>query len=155
MRTIIQSFGTITSSELESFEKKFSIKLPKSYKDFLLSSNGGCPEPDTFVFEDESDGSIVDYFLGIDLQEYYYNLGYTFETFRNRIPRNFLPIACDPGGNLILIGWSQKELGKIYFWDHEFEANDCEPDMSNMHLISQDFESFLNSLHEYEDKDDA
>ncbi|WP_193777990.1 SMI1/KNR4 family protein [Psychrobacter sp. FDAARGOS_221] len=151
MKANITGFGQLTGSEIEAFEKKYSIKLPQEYRAFLSKYNGGTVDPDTFVFHDETDASSINYFLGIGLKEYYYNLSYTLDMFRDRVPDNLFPIAKDPGGNLILVGLSGNELGKIYFWDHEFEADGSKPDMSNVHYLSSSFDTFLNGLHEFVD----
>ncbi len=147
----IHSFGIIDRREIEKFEDFFSISLPPRYKKFLEQNNGGIPTPDCFDFYDESDSSILDYFFGINLKENYCDLGYNFNVFKNRIPCDLFPIASDPGGNIILIGLSGDESGKIYFWDHEFEADGYAPDMSNVHLIAPNLDTFLNNLYEFKD----
>jgi len=76
------------------------------------------------------------------------NLEKYLVTYSERIPKNLFPIAHDPGGNLIVIGLSGTEQNKVYFWDHEREADDYEPDMSNVHLLANDFDEFLGLLHE-------
>ncbi|SUD91844.1 MULTISPECIES: SMI1/KNR4 family protein [Psychrobacter] len=151
MKTNITGFGQLTNSEIEAFEKQYSINLPQEFRSFLMKYNGGKVYPETFVFHDKTDASSISYFLGIGLKEYYYNLSYTFDMFRDRVPNNLFPIARDPGGNLILVGLSGKELGKIYFWDHEFEADGNKPDMSNVHYLSSSLDTFLNELYEYGD----
>ncbi|EKS0980396.1 SMI1/KNR4 family protein, partial [Escherichia coli] len=70
--------------------------------------------------------------------------------YKDRIPSEFFPIAHDAGGNLILMGPNSDD-NKIYFWDHEIEADEGDmPDMSNVYLISQSFSVFINSLYEVE-----
>jgi hypothetical protein len=137
--------GPVDQGLIDSFEKKFSIKLPEEYRFFLKKYNGGYPEPDSFSFNDAADGSTVDRFLGLGVGEYS-NLEKYLHTYRSRIPKRLFPIAHDPGGNLVLIGLFGPELNKIYFWDHELEAEESEPDMSNVYFLANDLDEFLNSL---------
>lgn len=70
-----------------------------------------------------------------------------YQKWKNRIIHGFIPIAEDPGGNLILLNCTGKDEG-IYFWDHELESlEDTPPNISNMSLISTSFEAFFNRLH--------
>ena len=118
------------------------------YYRFLLKSNGGYPKPNKFkvIIDGKEINDLVDRFLGIHSEEYD-NLYDFYETYKTRIPENLLPIAHDPGGNLLCISFRGEYLGKIYFWDHENEVEEnCIPDFNNVYLISQNFDSFLENL---------
>jgi hypothetical protein len=148
MPKIEEDYGPLKESVLVLYEKKWGYKLPEPYRDFLLSHNGGYPEPDAFNFKNKDTGSSVDRFLGIDIGEYD-NLIEYLENYKNRIPNDLFPIAHDPGGNLICICISGDNYGKIFFWDHDIEADEGElPDYSNITLISDSFEEFMNNLYE-------
>lgn len=74
------------------------------------------------------------------------NLLEKLKTYSARIPDNMFPIANDDLGNLILVV-KRPERGKVYFWDHEMEVAEGEiPDYSNLTLISDSFDDFINSL---------
>lgn len=148
---IMNSNSPISEGRLLQFERDYGINLPEHYRDFIKEHNGGYPIPDCFSFGDNDDGSLVDKFLGIDCGEHS-NLEKYWVTYSSRIPKHFFPIAHDPGGNLVCIGVLEPYIGRIYFWDHEFETDGSEPDMTNMHLISETLESFLDNLY---DEDDA
>jgi hypothetical protein len=63
------------------------------------------------------------------------------------VPAGFLPLAVDPGGNLICLVISGTNTGKVYFWDHEEEVEEGQqPGYSNVYLIANSFNEFLNSL---------
>lgn len=131
---------------VSAFEKKLGMSLPDDYRKFLKTYNGGYPEPDAFHFLNSEDGSSIDRFLSLSVEKNHDLLKY-YEQYKNRIPNGFLPIAHDPGGNLILIQ-IDKESASVYFWDHEQEADEGEtPSMSNMYIISDCFLSFLDSLY--------
>src|SRR5260221_2493440 len=99
------SLPVIQGGDLVSFEKSFNIKLPQNYREFLLRHNGGRPEPSVFKIKEYPSNDnigVVDTFLGISeksedsLQNY-------IKAYSNRLPKNIIPIAYDPGGNLICI----------------------------------------------------
>lgn len=52
-----------------------------------------------------------------------YTLTYNLNFYKDRIPTGYLPIANDVFGNLILMAVSGKNIGKIYFWEHEYDPN--------------------------------
>ncbi|XDO55945.1 SMI1/KNR4 family protein [Erwinia pyrifoliae] len=147
MALIHDSKGVL--SEQERAGNQLGVNLPKDYREFLKKHNGGYPEPDGFDFADGGDGSSVDKFFGISdsknegIIEYY-------STYKNRIPKSYLPVAKDPGGNLILVEVDRDE-SSVYFWDHEFESEDGDiPRMDNVHLISPSFNEFIDNLYEIE-----
>ncbi|MBD1229589.1 SMI1/KNR4 family protein [Xenorhabdus griffiniae] len=148
---IIDFKGPIDEILVADFESEIGKSLPNDYRNFLKKYNGGYPEPDSFSFinDDEEDASSVDRFLGLGAEKHH-NLRNYFFDYKDRIPLDFLPIAHDPGGNLILISLSKDNSG-VFFWDHEFEADEGElPDMSNVHLISHSFTEFLSVLYKLE-----
>lgn len=142
----------ITEAEITNLEKSFGIRLPAEYKEFLLANNGAYVKPNEFSFQTENgeDYSCLSWLYGIqkgdddDVIE--------ANRFRaGRFPDGFLAIGTDPGGNAICISCKDDgSFGKIYFWDHEREADEDEgesPDtVGNTHLIADSFLQFLNSL---------
>lgn len=138
----------VDSNRVRKFEISKGVQLPEQYRAFLLTYNGGRPEPNAFKYKDRSNGSLVDRFFGFDVIKWS-DLERHCEIHKDRIPESFIPIAIDPGGNRIVIGISGDDIGKIYFWDHEMEVDDGEePDMSNMHLVADSFQEFLAGLFE-------
>jgi hypothetical protein len=59
--------GPITEADLRAFEARTSIKLPESYREFLLTNNGGRPVPPAFSIEGFAEDSIgaVQVFFGL------------------------------------------------------------------------------------------
>ncbi|HRG48818.1 MAG TPA: SMI1/KNR4 family protein [Leptospiraceae bacterium] len=144
-----------TKIEVDSFIKKYNLKLPKEYIEFLYIYNGGRPVKNKFTFisstikSNPNTASMVDDFYGInDENDKISHLERVLKVFKDRIPKEFLTIGCDPGGNQILI--SLKD-GSIHFWDHNFEEE--EPTMKNISFISKNFSEFINSLYAGEDAD--
>jgi SMI1-KNR4 cell-wall/A nuclease of the HNH/ENDO VII superfamily with conserved WHH len=137
----------LTSADLDAFEARNSLSIPGSYRRFLLEHNSGWPEPGGF---DCSDGTrrVVYWFFGIDCGEYS-NLDGKLATyyFRKRIPQDLFPIANDPFGNLILMGMPGPREGKVYFWDHNWEAERGHPPVEdNIFFVANSLDELLKSL---------
>jgi hypothetical protein len=135
------------------------LVFPPAYKSHLLKYNGGRCEPNVFDFMENGalTQSMVDWFFAIYDGEYD-NLLENLQIFKidhKRLPTQMLPIAHDPGGNLICISCFGSDSGKVYFWDHEKEVDysiASDDDYSNLYLIANSFEEFLDGL--YEDSSD-
>ncbi len=72
-----------------------------------------------------------------------------FHRYRERMPSNLIPIAYDPGGNLVCLSTKGKDEGSVYFWDHENEAAVAgapQPYYDNLRLVASSFGAFLASL---------
>ena len=103
MDTIIYSKTPATLEDISNFEKIIKDNLPTDYKDFLMQYNGGQPQPSSFrFFSDRNDGSSVDQFLNLGREKHSNLLNY-YENYKDRIPSDFIPIAHDAGGNLIIM----------------------------------------------------
>lgn len=136
----------LTEEELWQAENRIGVKLPDEYRQFLLRHNGGHPEPYGLNFECEGEEpqlAAVAYFLAIYDGEDENFFDY-FETYKDRIPPELIPIARDPGGSLVLLSVKDAHKGKVYFWQQDFEPD--EPDYSNICFVANSFDEFLNSL---------
>ena len=153
MATFSNAKAPVELSQIENLERYISLKFPESYKNHLLKYNGGQCNPNVFNFTEngESTQSNIDWFLAIydgeydNLQDYIKD----YKIDEKRLPNHILPIAHDPGGNLICISCGRKDYGYIYFWDHENEVDyqvSGDDDYSNLYLIEDDFDKFINGL---------
>ena len=129
--------SNLNQEEINELEGLFSSKLPVEYESFLLKygifipneyvvfsplqrdspadkilKEEGFPQP---IFESSSIG--VFFGKGKDIYDVFFNIN----LYKDRIPNNFLPIASDGMGNLILISLDKKSYEEIYFWNHEYE----------------------------------
>lgn len=141
---------------MQEFEKAIGTQLPQEYKNYLLSHQGGHPTLDVFRVrwsgQNWAEGNEINsvawmfsIYNGKDenLLDYY-------ETHHGRIPKDTLPIARDPGGNLILIGISGDNNGKIFFWQREYEVDlekGLPADYSNIGFVANSFNEFIDSLY--------
>ncbi len=157
MTEILESrrFGPVSDAQIVELEGTLGYGLPQDYRAFLLEHNGGKPGADTIDFEDERgpSSSDVNYLFGVHRGEYYASLPKRMEMFRGRIPAGFLPIGDDSGGNLWVLELEGPGRGRVYFWDHEGEADEGEPPTTrNMTVVAASFTDFLARLREFEDE---
>lgn len=140
--------------ELQSLEQWLGLTLPDAYKQHLLQYNGGYCEPAVFDFVEKGrkTSSVVGWFLALYEGEYTnlrtYCTWYKFD--EKRLPAWIVPFAHDPGGNLICLSCGADDYGRIYFWNHEEEVDyslSPDTDYSNLYLIAESFEHFLQGLH--------
>ena len=134
-------------ARVSAFEGTLGHPLPDGYRDFMLRYNGGRPTPSSFQLALRSGpytDSLVDWFLSLHDGELS-NLERTVKLMSGRFPPDTLPIGRDPFGNFVLIGLRGDTRGKVYFWDHENEAEDG-PDWSNVDLVAGSFDGFMSGL---------
>ncbi len=143
--------GPLEEAELQDQEQKWGFRLPDGYREFLLKYDGGRPEPFSFRFKGSENGSTVHSFLGIK-QDRYRDLQKKLKDYEGRLPKRFFPIAYDEGGNQICIAIAGDDRGKVYFWDHELEADASQgedPEIAdNIVLIADSFSEFLDGLYD-------
>jgi len=146
--------NNLSELDLHEFESKFQIHLPNDYKEFMLRSNGGIPV-DGWIFNYVEDGdsnrSVIRDFLVIYKEEskvnVYDDLARAYIAIQNEqsAPQNYLPIATDPGGNIIFLNAGKDKNGEVYFGNHEWE--DDETGYIFMSLIANSFSEFINNCY--------
>jgi hypothetical protein len=145
-------FGKLTSKSLGVFCRNHKITLPDDYVNFLLEHNGGTPIPATNKLP-ETD---VNYIFGIQDEASWASLEWYIQTFKERIPANYLPIAKDSGGNLFLMSLIPANYGAIFYWDHEYESESTGDSVyKNLRKSATSFSEFLLNLYEYTDPDET
>jgi hypothetical protein len=144
---------TLKKQKIEQIEKEWNIKFPDQYKLYLKTSDGGRPDKTYCSFNNIN--FLLDNLLAICAKKEYDFYRINRIVYANRIPHNTCIIADDQCGNLIIISLNQTDYGKIYFWDHNWEANEGEkPTYSNMKLIANSFDEFINNLKDESELDD-
>lgn len=144
MINFLESGEKLTLQDIETFETNKNVELTELYKKFLLEQNGGYPDKNCFVISDDQGADNTNYFFRI--KDEGYNMSWALDMYEGRMPEEFIPIADDPGGNLICLGIKGTYYENIYFWDHEQESGDGEPNMSNMYYLAPDIFTFIDSL---------
>jgi cell wall assembly regulator SMI1 len=143
----------VTDSQLDDLEKYFGVKFPQAYRDFMLITNGGIPLHGCFDSKDGKESSSVSFYTVLP--------GNSRDAVENnkarehRLPRGFVAIGDDGGGNEICIDCNEgQEYGKIYFWDHDNEADQAQGEtpetVENIYLLGDTFSEFLEGLYDLE-----
>lgn len=122
--------------DVSHFEMGIGARLPDDYREFLIRHNGGRPTPSGF----SGGGDVLNFFFG--LWQKHADLNYETLAHRGLIPNGMIPIACDPGGNLVLLEVARPTRGRVWFWDHEQSGD---PDKA-VSLLANSFTEFVESL---------
>jgi cell wall assembly regulator SMI1 len=146
--TIRDPFPPTNEAAIRQFEVQLNVDLPSTYRSFLLDYNGGRPLRAEFPITGDplNPSGTINWFFGIHDGQHY-DVRRAYSVYQNRVPANFLPIAEDPGGNLICLSIAGNDYGVVYFWDHDYEAlSDEVPGYENVYLITNSFAELLESL---------
>ncbi|WP_341755622.1 MULTISPECIES: SMI1/KNR4 family protein [unclassified Candidatus Tisiphia] len=151
---VIKSHESTNLEEIEKFEHLIQAKLPSDYKQFLLKHNGGHPVFDAFELSEpinkKNTGILVEWFYALHDKEVS-NIVLEFQRSRGKIPDEFLPIACDDGGDLCL-GIRGDDYGSLYYWTTNWSFW-SEDDLNYLYFVSNSFTDFINGLYELNVKD--
>jgi hypothetical protein len=131
--------------EVAQFEKNIGMQLPKSYRAYLLSSNGGQPCSEVgFKVGNGSEYVMLGCLYGLCKDESGVDLDAVYEELKDDLSTGFLAIGEDPGGNLLLLSTQDEDSDAILFWDKiGFLAKRLS---KRQFRIASDIEEFLTSL---------
>lgn len=123
---------------VDRLEQRIGRPLPASYRDYLRQQDGGRL--------DNNDEAVNTVFGLGDVPDWA-NMWNKLETYRDRVPPWLLPVANDDCGNLFAVSLREEDLGSVWFWDHEEEADEGEPPSEdNIELKASDWPTFLDTL---------
>ena len=147
----------LSEFSVTALERKLDIKLPPDYRRFLMEYNGGDPTPGYFSIPGEIPGGsvrVVQNFFGVKKLENASNLEWAFNTFRNDLPNNIIPVASTGyEDDAVCISTSGADTGKVYFWNSQGAGRLGSYD--ELHLLADTFQEFLDSLYEYISPDES
>lgn len=106
-------YGESTINDIHKIELTLDIKLPNTYKDFLLKYGGiliDYPNYVNFSINFLKNG-LIDILKVFNLKDLFTINDNYLDEIKDSI--NAIIFASDPGGNFFLID----EMGKIYYWD--------------------------------------
>lgn len=130
----------VEDSDVEAFERRLGQALPDGYRNFLLTTNGGEPEPNFIPHPDGNVGSLR-WFLSLRRgDEYDIEANLTHGV---PLPSGLLAIAEDDFGNPYCLDLLE---GGVYYWDRELEGYEQDinhPSMNPALLLAPTFEEFM------------
>jgi hypothetical protein len=123
--------------EIRRFERAHGIKLPASYREFMLRRGGGVPKPNCVM--DEAGNLLA--FVGTIYALTDGNMATQLFAFPPPRETGFLTIASDDGGDYFLL---ELRTGEVFYWDHE--ENDVIPQRSEMLRLGPNFGGVVDAL---------
>ncbi|MEW9701489.1 SMI1/KNR4 family protein [Paenibacillus sp. SI8] len=142
---IENSFPAITSDHLDAVEKRYGIKLPEDYKQFLLKQNGGSPSISKFSTKDGKVTSFSMNFLPLIDKGPSLVANYLVFNRDGKLPSNIIAIGEDPIKNLVCISVDGSDRGSIYYWDF-LHDEEIKPSYNYLLRISDSFTDFIEGL---------
>ena len=128
---------------------KYGLRFPSDYREFLLNFNGGRPDKWEFRFKGKRTYTeCVHYFLSMsddpDISFHVYFQRYKVDD--KCLADGLIPVAFDPGGNLICLSILGEKQGGVFFWDHETETSGRGERGENLRVITDSFREFIDGL---------
>ncbi len=138
-----------TEKQVSELEQSLGCKLPLEYRNFLLSSNGGRPNPDCVRVPG------VPYIDNVGVGTLFHlqptkpgmdEITYELKRTKELIPKGHLPIA--GSSDLFTISLLPKTFGAVHWWFHETEDLDDDGNflVSAAHLLASSFDEFLTRI---------
>lgn len=131
----------VRTSQIREVEDHIGYKLPSAYVDFVLLINGGDPELNTFLVEEDGqkyDWSINNFFYFGDGDEMTESVMWNYQN-KWGAPDNYFPFARDGGDNLFCFNLEKGEDAPVVMIYHPNGPDEPEP-------ISDNFVEFINGL---------
>lgn len=137
----------VTRGAIENFERASGLTLPKSYKEFLLETNGGAPTYDSFPVHGMADRKFetVQSFAGIGVPIPTTELAWGYDLYSGGIPSGILPIAGNGGGDWICLDLRDGQE-RVALWDFRHHWGTGEWREQDLYHIADSFEGFLKLL---------
>ena len=137
-----------TAEEISQLKEEVG-ELPVDYVDFLMSHNGGRPEP-SICKSIDGKKYVVDDLLALSYKlKFGSSITNYMNVYRDRIPGQSLPIGNSPGGDVYLLDLRKDEFGSIIYWQHELESNGIGTHYyANLKKVANSFSDFLNQFTE-------
>jgi hypothetical protein len=138
------SCGGTSPETIDAFQSRHGVELPAAYREFLRQTNGGKPMLAEFKIESWGSSRVTTFYGIGDTASG--NLDRFVESQRDSIEAELIPIACDPGGNVIAIRVAGNLAGSVEFVPHDFVDAVEETEFFVSYPIARDFDTFLGSL---------
>lgn len=145
-------FGPLSEDLVAKFEREHNLRFPNDYREFLKQYNG-IHRPKRshirFRIRGKNDGAIVQGFAGIEERDPIMMI--PFEDSEFPPFKVFFPIAYDQGSSSFFISLRDKDYGKIYFWDADYEFEIDDSTKTSVYFVAPSFTAFLTELQTYEE----
>ena len=148
IQSLQKNFGVSQGNcedDVRNIEDSIDVKFPNDYREFLLTYNGGVPEPSCFLISNHPEEILpIQLFFGIETSSISVSIIWNFKNYRDRVPDNLLPIGCSDFNDLICLDLYENNYGHIVFWDLTGECG--KHNLNNVYEICDSFSDFLSLL---------
>lgn len=141
MPLVVEPNGSVSDQQVEEVERELGVRLPESYRRWLIHSNGGDLCDDVAIPGTDELGLISE----IDCLD---RLVHLQRLRRNRVvPTDYIVITLGQGGSLAL-RVTGDDAGSVWWVDYDLaeEIDAQEPTDRVMLRVADDFNDFLVSL---------
>jgi len=108
---------TVSEEVIAIFEESIGVKFPKDYISCAIVNHGSAVLP--YVFEVGGIKRVFGTLLSYDKQSND-SIEKVYNDYKNTLPKQLIPFAFDPAGNLICFDYKDHEKDPIVvFWEHE------------------------------------
>lgn len=131
--------------DIEKIEKDFDVYFSDDFKTHYLKYNGGYPEKDKFIWNDNSTTTINTFF-----SIKYIGFGNFESTYKDLVikkeylPKGIFPFATDDGGNFFCISFRSVDFNNIYYCNND--NYDEKNNEKHLIFINSSFNNFLSGL---------
>lgn len=147
LRRVFEPNAPVSDSEITSFEERHRLLLPRSYRIFLLQTNGGRPEPPTFPIEGFLDNPLgdVQVFFGLNANEPTEDLDQVLNEIAESVPAGILPVGRTAGDDFICLDL-RKRGAPVVFWNRvPFWGSNIWIE-NDLYPVAHDFDNLLQDL---------
>jgi hypothetical protein len=138
----------VTESDVDGFEKRFSVVLPRDYRAFLFEVNGGR----TAETHREFERGILNGLFSLNDPDESRDLAEWNERVRKDLQTaEIIIVGVDDGGGRILLAVSGDHAGEVWFQVHEDRPWEANPrvlwhDRRDVRKLADSFRAFMSSL---------
>jgi hypothetical protein len=138
----------VTESDVDAFEERFGVVLPRNYRAFLLDVNGRR----TAKTHREFDRGILNQLFSLNAPDESFDLATRNERAREDLKTpDLIFVGTDDGGGRILLAVNGDHSGEIWFQVHEERPWDANPrvlwhDRRDFRKLADSFTAFMASL---------
>lgn len=142
---IMNTLGKCTEKQILTFEQKYHVQIPDSFKLFLMKTNGIVWDDGICIPVPSVSKSIqVDAIFGVGLEKQWLDMGYWLEQYADELPSGTLIIGSDVLEGFILI-LNMPENSGVYYWDDKLNLAESTA-TSNCYYICGSIKEFLKKL---------
>ena len=138
----------VTESDVDAFEQRFGVALPRDYRAFLLEVNGGR----TARTHRDFDRGFLNQLFSLNDPNESFDLATRSERAREDLKTtDLILVGMDDGGGRVLLAANGEHSGEVWFQVHDERPWDANPrvlwhDRRDFRKLAESFTAFMASL---------